>query len=167
MILMYCMSDECSIFDSLVFPPSIFFIFHITSCNLFLQYIFQLYKHIDNYITKFLVFQTSLLHAILKELPLTSGSIMVEGSISYASQEPWLFTGSVRKNILFGQSMDRHRYKEVVRVCALERDFQLFPHGDRTIVGERGVTLSGGQRARINLARYVKILYTLHAKGKY
>ncbi|KAJ9591424.1 hypothetical protein L9F63_002030, partial [Diploptera punctata] len=99
--------------------------------------------------------KTSLLHTILKELPLNSGSILVGGSISYASQEPWLFTGSVRKNILFGQPMDRIRYKQVVKVCALERDFQLFPHGDRTIVGERGTTLSGGQRARINLARAV------------
>ncbi|PNF26824.1 hypothetical protein B7P43_G17385 [Cryptotermes secundus] len=99
--------------------------------------------------------KTSLLHAILKELPLNSGSISVGGSVSYASQEPWLFTGSVRQNILFGQPMDRNRYRQVVRVCALERDFQLLPHGDRTIVGERGVTLSGGQRARISLARAV------------
>jgi ATP-binding cassette subfamily C (CFTR/MRP) protein 4 len=97
--------------------------------------------------------QTSLLHAILKELPISSGSIMVGGTISYASQEPWLFTGSIRKNILFGQTMNRSWYRQVVRVCALERDFQLLPHGDRTIVGERGITLSGGQRARINLAR--------------
>jgi ATP-binding cassette subfamily C (CFTR/MRP) protein 4 len=99
--------------------------------------------------------QTSLLHAVLKELPISSGSILVEGSISYASQEPWLFTGSVRQNILFGQPMDRNRYRQVVRVCALEQDFQLLPYGDRTIVGERGATLSGGQRARINLARYL------------
>jgi ATP-binding cassette subfamily C (CFTR/MRP) protein 4 len=99
--------------------------------------------------------QTSLIHAILKELSLSSGSIVVEGSISYASQEPWLFTSSIRQNILFGQPMDRNRYRQVVRVCALEQDFEQLPHGDRTIVGERGVTLSGGQKARINLARCV------------
>ncbi|PSN47512.1 hypothetical protein C0J52_02253 [Blattella germanica] len=99
--------------------------------------------------------KSSLLQAILRELPFSSGSIFVGGTISYASQEPWLFAGSVRKNILFGQPMIRERYKEVIRVCALERDLQLLPHGDKTIVGERGVTLSGGQRARINLARAI------------
>ncbi|KAH9634095.1 hypothetical protein HF086_001297 [Spodoptera exigua] len=52
-------------------------------------------------------------------------------------------TGSVRQNILFGQPMDRPRYNTVVRRCALDRDFALFPHGDKTIVGERGVSLSG------------------------
>ncbi|GLV41664.1 uncharacterized protein CBL_06893 [Carabus blaptoides fortunei] len=99
--------------------------------------------------------KSSLLHAILKELPLSEGSVEVNGEVSYASQEPWLFAGSVRQNILFGLPMDRARYKTVVRKCSLERDFQLFPYGDKTIVGERGVSLSGGQRARINLARAV------------
>jgi ABC-type multidrug transport system fused ATPase/permease subunit len=60
----------------------------------------------------------------------------------------------VRQNILFGQPYNAQRYKEVIRVCALERDLELFPHGDRTIIGERGVSLSGGQRARIRLARF-------------
>lgn len=63
--------------------------------------------------------------------------------------------GSVRQNILFGQPFVRTRYMEVCKVCALERDISLFPHGDKTVVGERGVSLSGGQRARINLARAV------------
>lgn len=99
--------------------------------------------------------KTSLLHAILKELPLEEGTIDVNGEISYASQEPWLFAGTVRQNILFGLPMERARYKMVVKRCALERDFTLLPHGDKTIVGERGVSLSGGQRARINLARAV------------
>ncbi|KAI4464485.1 atp-binding cassette sub-family c [Holotrichia oblita] len=99
--------------------------------------------------------KTSLLHAILKELPLEEGTLNVNGEISYASQEPWLFAGTVRQNILFGLPMERARYKMVVKRCALERDFTLLPHGDKTIVGERGVSLSGGQRARINLARAV------------
>lgn len=99
--------------------------------------------------------KTSLFHAILKELPLREGSIEVKGKVSYASQEPWLFAGSVRQNILFGLPMDKQRYRTVVKKCALERDFTLFPYGDKTVVGERGVSLSGGQRARINLARAV------------
>lgn len=57
--------------------------------------------------------KTSLMHAILKELPLIDGSIEVNGEIGYASQEPWLFAGSVRGNILFGQELDRQRYKRV------------------------------------------------------
>ncbi|XP_030765293.1 probable multidrug resistance-associated protein lethal(2)03659 isoform X2 [Sitophilus oryzae] len=99
--------------------------------------------------------KTTLLHAILGELEPLDGIIDVNGPISYASQEPWLFVGSVRQNILFGQKFNIDRYYKVVKACALERDFTLFPHGDHTIVGERGVSLSGGQRARINLARAV------------
>ncbi|XP_054270037.1 probable multidrug resistance-associated protein lethal(2)03659 [Macrosteles quadrilineatus] len=99
--------------------------------------------------------KTSLLHALLGELPLKTGSVSIPENVSYASQEPWLFAGSVRQNILFGSPYDRERYRQVVRVCALKADFEQFPYGDKTIVGERGVSLSGGQRARINLARAV------------
>lgn len=99
--------------------------------------------------------KSSLLHAILGELPLREGSIKVNGIISYASQEPWLFAGSVRQNILFGSPYDKDRYRQVVKVCALRTDFEQLPYGDKTTVGERGVSLSGGQRARINLARAV------------
>ncbi|XP_015609770.1 probable multidrug resistance-associated protein lethal(2)03659 isoform X2 [Cephus cinctus] len=99
--------------------------------------------------------KSSLLHVILRELPLLSGSLQVNGNIAYASQEPWLFAGSVQQNILFGRKMDQHRYDQVVKVCQLKRDFCLLPYGDRTVVGERGISLSGGQRARINLARAI------------
>ncbi|XP_039501135.1 probable multidrug resistance-associated protein lethal(2)03659 [Drosophila santomea] len=98
--------------------------------------------------------KSSLIQAILGELPGESGKLKVQGKISYASQEPWLFNASIRDNILFGLPMDKHRYRNVVRKCALERDFELL-HGDRTFVGERGASLSGGQRARISLARAV------------
>ncbi|XP_043656548.1 probable multidrug resistance-associated protein lethal(2)03659 [Drosophila teissieri] len=99
--------------------------------------------------------KSSLIQAILGELPAESGEIKVNGSMSYASQEPWLFSGTVRQNILFGQPMDRRRYAKVVKKCALERDFELLPFKDKTIVGERGASLSGGQKARISLARAV------------
>ncbi|XP_032511553.2 probable multidrug resistance-associated protein lethal(2)03659 [Danaus plexippus] len=99
--------------------------------------------------------KSTLLLMMLCELPCSTGNVDVTGSVSYASQDPWLFIGSVRQNILFGQPFIKSRYMEVCKVCALERDISLFPHGDKTIVGERGVSLSGGQRARINLARAV------------
>ncbi|XP_044316419.1 probable multidrug resistance-associated protein lethal(2)03659 [Drosophila rhopaloa] len=99
--------------------------------------------------------KSSLIQAILGELPAESGEIQVTGSMSYASQEPWLFSGTVRQNILFGQPMDRRKYAAVVKECALERDLELLPLHDKTIVGDRGSSLSGGQRARISLARAV------------
>lgn len=82
--------------------------------------------------------KTTLLHTILNELPPKQGFIDVVGEMSYASQEPWVFGGSVRQNILFGLEFNKFKYDEVVRVCALQRDFRIFPHGDRTLVGERG-----------------------------
>jgi len=54
-----------------------------------------------------------LIQAILRELPLSEGDISVRGIVSYASQEPWLFAGSVQQNILFGLPMDKERYKKV------------------------------------------------------
>ncbi|XP_034663833.1 probable multidrug resistance-associated protein lethal(2)03659 [Drosophila subobscura] len=99
--------------------------------------------------------KSSLIQAVLGELNPDAGSVKVNGTLSYASQEPWLFTGTVRQNILFGLPMDKHRYRTVVKKCALERDFELLPYADKTIVGERGASLSGGQKARISLARAV------------
>lgn len=99
--------------------------------------------------------KSSFLQLLLGELYPESGSIRVGGTVSYASQEPWLFVSTVRRNILFGEKYEREHYRAVVKVCALERDFELFSDGDKTFVGERGVSLSGGQRARINLARAV------------
>ena len=86
---------------------------------------------------------------------ITSGARRVSGSVSYAPQEPWVFSGSVRQNILFGRPMDGDRYARTVRACALEPDLAAWAHGDRTLVGEKGVALSGGQKARVSLARAV------------
>ncbi|CAK9794749.1 ATP-binding cassette sub-family C member 4 [Anthophora plagiata] len=97
--------------------------------------------------------KSSFLQLILRELQQSHGEIRVNGSVSYASQEAWLFSGTVRNNILFGQPYDKNKYNEVVKVCALAKDFEQFNYGDKTFVGDRGAALSGGQRARINLAR--------------
>ncbi|KAK2579975.1 hypothetical protein KPH14_012235 [Odynerus spinipes] len=99
--------------------------------------------------------KSSFLQLILGELKLHHGKVHVKGSISYASQESWLFAGTVRNNILFGQPYDNKKYQKVITVCALLKDFEQLPYGDKTLVGDRGTTLSGGQRARINLARAV------------
>ncbi|XP_054168884.1 ATP-binding cassette sub-family C member 4-like [Oppia nitens] len=97
--------------------------------------------------------KSSILMSILAEIPVLSGHMNVNGKIAYASQQAWSFAGTVRENVLFGSEFNDEKYKKVLHVCALEKDLQLFPNGDMTIVGERGVSLSGGQKARINLAR--------------
>ncbi|XP_053697137.1 ATP-binding cassette subfamily C member 4 [Sabethes cyaneus] len=99
--------------------------------------------------------KSSLLQMLLGELPILNGEAVINGEVSYGCQEPWLFTGTVRNNILFGLPYDRKRYQEVVEHCALVTDFEQLPEGDKTMVGERGTSLSGGQRARVNLARAV------------
>ena len=87
----------------------------------------------------------SILQAILGEIPTHSGKVKVSGSISYASQEPWVFSGSVRHNIIFGEKYEDEKYWKVIEVCALEHDIANWEHGDDTLVGEKGVSLSGGQ----------------------
>lgn len=97
--------------------------------------------------------QTSLLSVILGELPISEGEVSVSGSVSYYCQVPWIFAGTIRENILFGQDLEQSRYDQVIESCGLNIDFKLLPNGDRTLIGERGVTLSGGQKARVTLAR--------------
>ncbi|XP_043261450.1 uncharacterized protein LOC122402590 [Colletes gigas] len=97
--------------------------------------------------------KSSFLSAILGEIDVPEGQVKVNGSLSYAGQEAWVFGSTVRQNILFGQPYERQRYQRVIKACSLVRDFKQFPRGDQTIVGERGSSLSGGQKARINLAR--------------
>ncbi|KAK3795778.1 hypothetical protein RRG08_031859 [Elysia crispata] len=97
--------------------------------------------------------KTSLLMTILGELPIQSGSVRAQGKIAYVSQHPWIFSGSLRQNILFGESFEKARYDKIIRISALSRDLSILPKGDVTLIGDRGVTLSGGQRARVSLAR--------------
>ncbi|XP_023215356.1 ABC transporter C family member 10-like [Centruroides sculpturatus] len=97
--------------------------------------------------------KTSLLMSLLGEIPITSGEVSVKGKISYASQEAWVFNATVKENILFGEEYHEDKYRKILHITALEKDIRLFPKGDQTIVGERGVMMSGGQKARINLAR--------------
>ncbi|XP_073425679.1 ATP-binding cassette sub-family C member 4-like [Dendrobates tinctorius] len=97
--------------------------------------------------------KSSLLSAILGELPKGKGFVDIRGRIAYVSQQPWVFSGTVRSNILFGKEYNQEKYERVLRACALKKDLLQLEDGDMTMIGDRGVTLSGGQKARVNLAR--------------
>ena len=99
--------------------------------------------------------KSCLLHALLNEIEATQGKVSLGGDVSYAPQEPWCFGASVRENILLGNQFDGNKYQQVVHACALESDFKLFEKGDQSFVGEKGHNLSGGQQARVNLARSI------------
>ncbi|KAI6071753.1 multidrug resistance-associated protein 7 [Aix galericulata] len=111
--------------------------------------------------------KSSLLAAITGELVKQGGHVYVcdlEQGFGLATQEPWIQFATVRENILFGRDYDARLYEEVLEACALSEDLNILPAGDQTEVGENGVTLSGGQKARIALARAVyqeKELYLL------
>ncbi|KAL0068688.1 hypothetical protein AAF712_004404 [Marasmius tenuissimus] len=105
--------------------------------------------------------KTSLLMALLSEMyyiPVGSTSwynLPREGGVAYAAQESWVQNETIKENIVFGSPFDEERYRKVLYQCALERDISLFEAGDATEVGEKGVTLSGGQKARVTLARAI------------
>ena len=97
--------------------------------------------------------KTSLLASLLGETHIRGGSLQRRGRVAYVEQEPCIFSDSIRNNILFGLPLDEERLAEVIRVCQLEPDLAQLAHGIDTEIGERGVNISGGQRARISLAR--------------
>ena len=99
--------------------------------------------------------KSSLLTAILGELPVRTGTVSYHGKVAYVPQIPWVFSGTVRENILFGLPFDEDRFQHVVHICSLTKDLIDFTNGDLTEIGQRGVTLSGGQKARVGLARAV------------
>ena len=102
--------------------------------------------------------KTCFLHALLDEIETVNGYCRLNGKTSYAPQEAWCFTGTIRENIVLGEkekAFDQRKYDHVIKICSLDRDLSLFPDGDRTFVGEKGYTLSGGQKARVSLARAV------------
>ena len=99
--------------------------------------------------------KSSLLSAILREIPLIAGITSYQGKIAWVGQQPWIFSGTVRDNVLFGEPFDPNRYQKALEACGLINDLQRFPDSDLTLVGERGTVLSGGQQARVELARAV------------
>ncbi|KAF9016393.1 hypothetical protein BDZ89DRAFT_1094518 [Hymenopellis radicata] len=105
--------------------------------------------------------KTSLLMALLGEMhfipigPDPWYNLPRANGIAYAAQESWVQNETIKANIIFGAPFDEERYKQVIYQCGLERDISLFDAGDETEVGEKGLTLSGGQKARVTLARAI------------
>lgn len=105
--------------------------------------------------------KSSLLSAMLGEMEsldeskvfMPRGGAGKEGFVSYAAQTPWVVNDTLRGNILFGRPFEQGRYDKVIAACALLDDLSVLPAGDMTEIGERGINLSGGQKARVALAR--------------
>ncbi|KAJ2611277.1 ATP-binding cassette glutathione S-conjugate transporter ycf1 [Coemansia sp. RSA 1365] len=97
--------------------------------------------------------KTSLLLAICGELEMIEGSGGVTGTIGYLEQSPWIMNNTLRANILFGRKYDSQYFAKVIHACALTEDIAQWPDGDMAVIGDRGVNISGGQRARLALAR--------------
>ncbi|CAA0842483.1 ABC transporter C family member 9 [Striga hermonthica] len=99
--------------------------------------------------------KSSLLSCVLGEMNRLAGKVRVCGSKAYVPQSPWILTGNIRENILFGRCYESDKYERTIEACALVKDFELFGAGDLTEIGERGINMSGGQKQRIQIARAV------------
>lgn len=99
--------------------------------------------------------KSGFMQAILGDLYKEHGSVTVCGRVAYASQSPWIMNATVKENIIFGSRFQADFYETTIKACALVEDFAALPDGDETIVGEKGISLSGGQKARLSLARAV------------
>lgn len=99
--------------------------------------------------------KSSLLAALAGGMRATGGSVTMSSKIAYCPQYAWIQNATVRENIVFGKEFNQEWYDTVVRACALERDLDMLPDGDMTEIGERGITVSGGQKQRLNIARAI------------
>ncbi|KAL8916553.1 MAG: hypothetical protein Q9172_006254, partial [Xanthocarpia lactea] len=99
--------------------------------------------------------KSSLLAALAGDMRRTNGKITMGASRAFCPQYAWIQNATVRNNIVFGKEYQRTWYDEVVDACALRPDIEMLPHGDMTEIGERGITVSGGQKQRLNIARAI------------
>ncbi|KAJ2580760.1 hypothetical protein GGH95_002418, partial [Coemansia sp. RSA 1836] len=99
--------------------------------------------------------KSSLLSALLGDMRKEGGDVVVCGQIAYVPQQPWIMNATLRSNILFGLKYDEAFYNRIIDACALRPDLEMLTAGDMTEIGEKGINLSGGQKARVSLARAV------------
>ncbi|KAJ2428868.1 hypothetical protein GGF41_001269, partial [Coemansia sp. RSA 2531] len=99
--------------------------------------------------------KSSLLLAMCSEVEMTQGTGRLVGKIAYLEQQPWIMNDTLRANVLFGREYDEDYYWKVLSTCALIDDLEMWPNSDLTVIGENGMNISGGQRARLALARTV------------
>lgn len=99
--------------------------------------------------------KSALLNSVIGHMFPVSGEVEVGGTFAYVPQTPWIQSATVQENILFGSSMNSQRYYKAVSSCQLTKDLETLAAGDQTEIGERGATLSGGQKARVSLARAI------------
>ena len=99
--------------------------------------------------------KTTLLHSIMEETRLCEGKHTIEGTIAYVEQEPFIISGSIEENILMGLEFNSDKFEQALQASQLIRDVDGFKKREKTVIGERGINVSGGQRARISLARAV------------
>ncbi|KAH7166067.1 P-loop containing nucleoside triphosphate hydrolase protein [Dactylonectria macrodidyma] len=99
--------------------------------------------------------KSSLLSALAGDMRKTEGEVVFGSSRAFCPQYAWIQNTTLQKNITFGKPLDKSWYKEVVRACALQADLDMLPNGDQTEIGERGITISGGQKQRLNIARAI------------
>ncbi|KAJ3321210.1 Canalicular multispecific organic anion transporter 2 [Boothiomyces sp. JEL0866] len=97
--------------------------------------------------------KSSFYSGLIGDSTFVGGDLNLNGKIAYCSQIPWILTGSIEKNVLFNSDLDKARLDKVIAASGLESDLKMLSHGIKTEIGENGVNLSGGQKARVSLAR--------------
>lgn len=99
--------------------------------------------------------KTSLLSALAGDMRKTSGEVVLGAQRAFCPQYAWIQNATLKDNILFGKEMDPEWYRDVIKACALQPDLDMLPNNDLTEIGERGITISGGQKQRLNIARAI------------
>ncbi|EJD02283.1 multidrug resistance-associated ABC transporter [Fomitiporia mediterranea MF3/22] len=97
--------------------------------------------------------KSSLLQSLIGEMRKVNGEVVFGGSVAYVPQTAWIMNATLRENVLFGREEDEIKFQKIIQACSLQHDIDMLPNGVDTEIGEKGINLSGGQKARVSLAR--------------